>query len=160
PRCGDSVPCVTEPSEPCEGPVPETIEKVSDTPDGAVPRSNSVAATFCVVSADESVAITVVGSAGGGSSPVGLIETTASPVAPAASRTRNVNESGAPDDAGVYVTFALDGDTCVIEDSEPADGPETMLNVSALPSASEPVSVIVSGEVPLVKTVCAFAAGA
>ena len=38
-------------------------------------------------------------------------------------------------------------------DSVPAVGPETMLNVRAPPSGSDPVRVIVNGAVPLVETV-------
>src|SRR5436853_1881340 len=73
---------VTAPSDPCEGPLPLTIENVSATPAGAVPRSSSVAATSFVVCAESSVARTVVGFGGGGSMRAELIVTTASPVAP------------------------------------------------------------------------------
>src|SRR5258707_11930814 len=91
-RCGTSEPCVTAPSDPCEGPVLGTIENVRETPAGAVPLNSSVAATSFVVCTELSVAITVVGSGGVGSA-VGLILTTASPVAPAPSRTRKGEES-------------------------------------------------------------------
>src|SRR3954454_5015641 len=57
------------------------------------------------------------------------------------------------------MTFALDGDADTGDERVPACGPETMLNVSAPPSGSDPVSVIVSGAEPVVKTVCGFAAG-
>jgi hypothetical protein len=74
---------------------------VSATPDGAVPLSSSVAARSFVVCAEASVASTVVGLGGGASPNGGLIVTTPSPVAAAESRTRNLNESDAPADAGV-----------------------------------------------------------
>src|SRR5947199_68894 len=58
------------------------------------------------------------------------------------------------------MTVALVGDVETGAESVPALGPETMLKVSALPSGSDPVRVIVSGDVPLVTTTCASAVGA
>ena len=87
-------------SDPWNGPVSETTENVSATPAGAVPLSSSVAGTSLLVCAALSVATTVVGEAEVAPPRVGLMVTIASPVAPAGSVTRNVNESA---------TFAADG---------------------------------------------------